>query len=223
MCNRYANRGSVAQIRQLAALMDYDLATTSATDNLPAMDDIKTNDYDAPVIRNDGDKKLLLTMMRWGIEQKPPKAKDPTYNIRNLKSRWWGNPKAFPPGYITEAQYRCLVPFTAFAEPAWNSTWFMVKDVEVACFAGLWRTHTCARLVEQAGKKRRAREDADWELYAFLTTEANELVRPIHEKAMPVILTDPDDMREWLGGGEVSLRLQKPFSAGEMTASEEYI
>src|SRR5690606_38629836 len=34
MCNRYANRGSVAEIRRLAGLMDYDLATTPATDNL---------------------------------------------------------------------------------------------------------------------------------------------------------------------------------------------
>jgi len=48
-------------------------------------------------------------------------------------------------------------------------------------------------------------------LYSFLTTEANDVVRPIHDKAMPVILIDPKEQSEWLGGGEESLRLQRPL------------
>ena len=36
------------------------------------------------------------------------------------------------------------------------------------------------------------------ELFAFLTTEANAVVAPIHPKAMPVILTSPTEVDRWL-------------------------
>ena len=77
----------------------------------------------------------------------------------------------------------------------------MCPDVEVACFAGIWRPWSGERLAEQPGQKRRAREERDWTLFAFLTTDANDIVRPVHEKAMPVILIDPAEQNEWLGGG----------------------
>jgi putative SOS response-associated peptidase YedK len=35
-------------------------------------------------------------------------------------------------------------------------------------------------------------------LYGFLTTEANEVVSPIHEKAMPAILTTKEEYETWL-------------------------
>lgn len=66
-------------------------------------------------------------------------------------------------------------------------------------------------LAEQSGKKLREREDRTWSLFAFLTTEANDVVRPVHDKASPVILIDPVEQAEWLGGGEQSFRLQRPL------------
>ena len=93
-----------------------------------------------------------------------------------------------------------------------NSKWFYAPDAEVACFAGVWRSWRGERLAEQPGQKRRAREVRDWTLFAFLTTEANDIVRPVHEKAMPVILIEPAEQAEWLGGGEASLRLQRTLS-----------
>jgi putative SOS response-associated peptidase YedK len=66
-------------------------------------------------------------------------------------------------------------------------------------------------LAEQPAEKRRAREKRDWTLFAFLTTDANDIVRPVHEKAMPVILIDPAEQAEWLSGGTESLRLQRPL------------
>ncbi|WP_411817013.1 SOS response-associated peptidase family protein [Hyphococcus sp. DH-69] len=94
---------------------------------------------------------------------------------------------------------------------------FTVKGVEIAFFAGVWRPWKGERLAEQPGKKRRAREEREWELYAFLTTEANDLVRPVHEKAMPVILTDPKECKAWLGGGVESLeQLQRPYPPQSM-------
>lgn len=36
------------------------------------------------------------------------------------------------------------------------------------------------------------------ELFGFLTTQTNAVVRPVHPKAMPVILSTPDEIRAWL-------------------------
>lgn len=206
MCNRYAQKGSLADIRRLARLMDYDLATSAATDNLPALENVYP-DQDAPILRETAPGVLELAMLRWGFPPIPGQSQ-PITNIRNLKSKWWSDVNR---EWLTEARYRCLVPFSAFAEPLRDPTWFTVKGREVSFFAGVWRPWHGERLAEQPGKARRAREEHDWELFAFLTTEANDIVRPIHEKAMPVILTEADECREWLGGGVESLRLQRPY------------
>ena len=51
-------------------------------------------------------------------------------------------------------------------------------------------------------------------MFAFLTTEANEVVRPIHAKAMPVILTG-EAWGVWLEGEEEkALELARPFPDG---------
>jgi putative SOS response-associated peptidase YedK len=210
MCNRYAQAGSLAEIRRLANQMKFELETTPATDNLRALENIYP-DQDAPILRAAGEK-LELAMLRWGFPPIPGQSA-PITNIRNLKSKWWRDVNR---EWVLEPRYRCLVPFSAFAEPVRDSTWFNVIDREIAFFAGIWRPWRGERLAEQAGKKRRAREERDWELFAFLTTEPNELIRPIHEKAMPVILTDADECREWLGGGAGSLHLQRPFEARAM-------
>lgn len=207
MCNRYENRGSVSQIRRIIREIDRAMATTPATDNLPPQDNIYP-DQDAPILRNAPDDKIELTMARWGFPPIPGE-RAPITNIRNLKSRWWAQANR---EWIVEAQYRCLVPFTAFAEPVVNSTWFEVPNREVIFFAGVWRPWRGERLAAQPGEKRRVREERDWMLYAFLTTDANAVVRPVHEKAMPVILTEPAELIEWLGGGEASLRLQRPLA-----------
>ncbi len=109
------------------------------------------------------------------------------------------------------AEYRCLVPFTAFAEPVRNPTWFSVPHQPVAYFAGIWRPLSGEWLAEAVERKRRARVEGDWELFSFLTTETNDIVRPVHEKAMPVILHEPDEYLQWLSGGEESLELQRPL------------
>lgn len=206
MCNRYANHGSVSQIRKLAADLGRVMKTTPATDNLPPQTEIYP-DQDAAIVFNAAGGDLELIMARWGFPPIPGE-KAPITNIRNLKSKWWRDVNR---EWITSHAYRCLVPFTAFAEPVRDSTWFAVPGVEVAYFAGIWRPRQGERLAAQPGQKRRARELRDWKLFSFLTTEANDVVRPIHEKAMPVILIDPAEQKEWLQGGEETLRLQRPL------------
>lgn len=203
MCNRYEIRGTIFQIRALAYKLRRELHTTPATDNLAPIDSVYP-DQDAPILVNRPDGALELRMVRWGFP--PATGKDIITNIRNLKSRWW---KDVNREYLHQAEFRCLVPFTAFAEPVRNSTWFTTPTAEVPCFAGIWRPWSGERLMA-TGKARRERVHRDdWQLYAFLTTEPNDLVRPVHERAMPAILIDPDEQAEWLAGGEASLRLQR--------------
>jgi putative SOS response-associated peptidase YedK len=50
------------------------------------------------------------------------------------------------------------------------------------------------------------------DLFAFLTTEANGVVGPVHPKAMPVILTSEDEIETWmLAPPQQALRLEKPL------------
>jgi len=215
MCNRYENRGSVSQIRKLATTLKRELKTTPATDNLRPLDSIYP-DQDAPIVINSGDGNLELIMARWGFPPIPGETA-PITNIRNLKSKWWRDVNH---EWMISQKYRCLVPFTAFAEPVRDSTWFVVPDVEVAYFAGVVRPWKGERLVEQPGQKRRARETRDWTLFSFLTTEANDIVRPIHEQAMPVILIDAHEQGRWLDGGEESLSLQRPLPNDHLQARQ---
>ncbi len=50
------------------------------------------------------------------------------------------------------------------------------------------------------------------DLFAFLTTEPNNVVGPVHPKAMPVILTTQDEIETWLTAPpEEALKLQRPL------------
>jgi len=59
-------------------------------------------------------------------------------------------------------------------------------------FAGIWRTWT-----GDYGSKKEPNV-GEHQLFSFLTTEANDLVRPVHAKAMPVVLVTEADRTEWL-------------------------
>lgn len=173
-------------------------------------------DQDGPVLVS-GNDGLELTMMRWGFPPTSARTRDgkwaaPITNIRNLESRWWQDVNR---RWLTEKAYRCLVPFARFAEPVpgkgRENAWFEATT-ENAFFAGIWRPWTGdTRLVPVDGKARRQRAEASLDLFAFLTTEPNDIVRPIHPKAMPVILTEAEEISDWMAGGVGSLVLQRPL------------
>ena len=139
----------------------------------------------APVIRVEGNARGL-DLMSWGfpVQIKGASGKlmeKPVTNVRNLTSPFWRSA-------LKDPARRCLVPFTAFSEygpgPTGNKPlyWFDVPSRPIASFAGIWRP------LADGGRA-----------YAFLTTEPNSLVAPIHPKAMPVILHEEDEER-WLAG-----------------------
>lgn len=59
-------------------------------------------------------------------------------------------------------------------------------------FAGLYRTWS-----GDYGSKKEPNE-GDHVLFGFSTTDANDLVRPVHAKAMPVVLADRAACEVWL-------------------------
>jgi putative SOS response-associated peptidase YedK len=69
--------------------------------------------------------------------------------------------------------------------------WFALDESRpLAFFAGIWTQWTSVRKVRE-GKTTN-------DLFAFLTTEPNALIAPIHPKAMPVILTTPEEVDAWM-------------------------
>jgi putative SOS response-associated peptidase YedK len=196
VCNLYSIHTTQAMIRRA-----FDIARDNAG-NMPPLPGVFP-DQMAPVVRiHDGERELL--QMRWGFPPPPNVGNHPVTNVRNVASPFW---QAW-----LKPQYRCLVPLTSFSEykdtkPRKTPIWFALsKERPLAAFAGIWRPWTGVR-----GTKADPAE-GEHLLYSFLTSEPNGIVGPIHPKAMPVILTTPEEYETWLTAPtEEALKLQRPL------------
>ncbi len=135
------------------------------------------------------------------------RATDPgVTNVRNTASPHWRR-------WLGPAS-RCVVPFTSFSEyeagPGGKKVpvWFALgEDRPLACFAGIWTNWTSVRKDKEG--------EVTCDIFAFLTTEANAEVAPIHPKAMPVILTEETEVDVWLNAPTpVAMELQRPLPGG---------
>ena len=83
--------------------------------------------------------------------------------------------------------------------------WFALDDTRpLAFFAGIWTRWTSVRKVKEGQTTN--------DLFAFLTTEPNAIVAPIHAKAMPVILTTHEEVDAWMTApAQKALMLQRPL------------
>ena len=105
---------------------------------------------------------------------------------------------------------RCLAPATSFCEhlpekPAIPHWFALGPERPLFAFAGILRPWQGLR-----GKVDRVHE-----LFAFLTTDANAVVAPIHRKAMPVILTTQEECESWMTTPMLeTLCLQRPLPDG---------
>jgi putative SOS response-associated peptidase YedK len=154
-----------------------------------------------------------LGLARWGMPSPAfaltGKKTDPgVTNVRNAASPHWRR------WLVREA--RCLVPFTSFSEyqtladGTKQPVWFALGDDRpLAFFAGIWTRWTSVRKLKEG--------ETTNDLFAFLTTEANAEVGAIHPKAMPVILTEPDEIDTWLDASAAeALKLQRPLKDGRL-------
>ena len=200
MCNLYSLTKGQQAIRELTRAM-HDRAG-----NLPPMPGIFP-DYVAPIVRT-GPEGRELAMARWGMPSPIFALKGRTIdpgvtNVRNVKSPHWRRWLSPP--------HRCVVPFTSFSEYETTTegkkqpVWFAADESRpIMFFAGIWTNWTSVRKVQEG--------EVIADLFAFLTTDANGVVGPIHPKAMPVILTTPEEVETWLTASTVdALVLQRPL------------
>lgn len=212
MCNLYSlTKGQDAIRRAFDGVLDD--VIEDQTGNLPAQPGIYP-DYPAPILRPGPEGGWELAMARWGMPTPPRflegKRRDPgVTNIRNVGSphwrRWLG------------VEHRCLVPFTSFSEidgrpgaPRNHPVWFALgRDRPLGFFAGLRTRWTSVRKVKEG--------EVTAELFAFLTCPPNREVGAVHPKAMPVILTTPEEWRQWLTApSREALALQRPLADGSL-------
>ena len=195
MCNLYSMTTNQEAMRRLAKVMHDNLGNQPP---LPAI----FPDQLAPVVRLDRENNRSLELLRWGFPP-PQAATRPVTNVRNIASSFWQP--------WLKRGYRCLVPASSFCEYTDSLPkvphWFALDDSRPPfAFAGIWRPWTGER----------KKETKEHLLFAFLTTEANDVVRPIHAKAMPVILT-PENWDLWLEGEtKEALALARPLPADRL-------
>src|SRR5262245_16984120 len=142
-----------------------------------------------------------LGALRWGLV--PSWAKDPKVAAKHINAR--SETVADKPSYRAAfRKRRCLVPADGYYE--WQKLgarkkqpyYIRLRDEAPFGFAGLWESW----------------EGEDGELiesFTILTTAANELVRPLHER-MPVIVS-PTDFALWLDPAEQKPELVQPLLA----------
>lgn len=151
-----------------------------------------------------GDAGRVLRPMKWGLI--PSWAKDASIGFKTINAR--SETAAEKPTFRAAFKKRhCLVPASGFYE--WRTvgkkklpTLFRPRSGLFA-FASLWETWKG--------------EDSPIDTFTILTTSANEVVTPTHDR-MPVVI-DRADYGTWLdatkGGGD----LLRPYRAEAMTAT----
>ena len=206
MCGRYTQTSSWSELVQL-----YRITEGAIPLNLGPRYNIAPT-QDVAVVRSapDGGGRAL-TRMRWGLV--PSWARDSAIGARliNARAETVAEKPSFRDAY---RRRRCLIPADGFYEwqkrPGGAKRPYRVTlaDERQFAFAGLWERWD------------KASDGGPVQTCAIITTEANDLLRPIHGR-MPVIL-DAANHDAWLdadghGGAEVAALL-RPYPSEAMAA-----
>lgn len=208
MCGRFTLNQSAVSLAQVfhvepvSDLAEYNIAPTQMV---------------ATVLQNPESEKREFKQLHWGLI--PSWAKDAGMGAKLINAR--AETVAEKPSFRSAFKHRrCLVLADGFYE--WQRQqgkkqpfYFRLQDGQPFAFAGLWEKWRGLRQPE-------AGTPANEEIISctILTTAANELLQPIHER-MPVIL-EPQDYDLWLDSQvetpQTLQQLLRPYPAPAMTA-----
>ncbi|MDQ0322985.1 putative SOS response-associated peptidase YedK [Pararhizobium capsulatum DSM 1112] len=216
MCNLYNLTSNQQAIRDFIDITRY------REGNLPPSISVHP-DRQGPIIRMDTEGERELIMSTWGMPT-PEEHLDgkPDKGVTNVRKTWlphwqrWLGP-----------ENRCLVPATAFSEYEQDPDpetgkkplrWFALsQDQPLFMLAGV---HTRWHGTRGPIKAPRLGEH---DIYAFLTTNPNSIVKPVHPKAMPVLLTTREECELWLTADwKDAKKLQRPFADDQMMVLPRY-
>lgn len=205
MCGRFTNDAEQAAIEK-----EFKVGKLNKVEFAPRYNIAPSQLIDA--ILETGEERIF-TRLKWGLI--PSWAKDDSIGNKMINAR--AETLAEKPSFRSAfKQRRCIIPATGFYE--WSKKgagakkpfYFYLKNRDVFGFAGLWEEWTDKETGEFL------------ETCTIITTEANEVLEPIHER-MPVIL-DRENYDLWLDTqiDEID-QLQKllvPFAAAKMASHE---
>ena len=156
----------------------------------------------AAVVRNEGGRRLR--MLRWGLI--PSGAPAPSIGNRLINARA-ETARVRPSFRDAFRARRCLVPVDGFFE--WErlgrrrQPWlFRMRERSPFALAGLYERWRAPPGIP-APRASPAKPSDAVETFTILTTDANEVVAPVHDR-MPVIL-HPSAFNAWLAGKDVRL------------------
>lgn len=201
MCGRFVRESTLQEIADAfgAGMPSFDL--------LPSYNIAPS--HEIPVIIHSGENHIEIC--RWGFV--PPWSKDPGIGVKliNARSESVADKPSFRKSFRS---HRILIPATGFFE--WKKQnnrkipyFISLKSKKPFGFAGL-----CSRWAAPRQKQICT--------CTIITTEANELLKPIH-KRMPVIIEKQNE-KAWLDPSEHDsnrlLRFLKPYASDEMVCYE---
>ncbi|GAB4383553.1 MAG: SOS response-associated peptidase [Phycisphaerales bacterium] len=174
MCGRFTYRFTWQELARLLSLIDWPAEHLRPRYNVAPT-------QPAPVVRMQQAGRRTASMLTWGLV--PSWASDVAIASRmiNARAESLSQKPAFRAAF---ARRRCLVPISGFYE--WKKLGdgkrkqpFIIErdDHQPFMLAGLWERWT--------------KGDEPLETFTIITTDANELLRPLHDR-MPVILSDAD-------------------------------
>lgn len=200
MCGRFTLASSIEDIVAQFGV------TEASVDHEPRYNVAPTQEV--LVLVENGERRL--DKFRWGLVPHWSKGPDTRYSMINARAETVAEKPSYRDPF---AKRRCLVLADGFYE--WKKTdngkvpmYIRLKSGQPFGFAGLWDVWTPA--------------DGDERLKSctIITTEPNELLKPIHDR-MPAILPD-DAVDDWLDleGSEKDalLSLLKPYPGDDLEA-----
>jgi putative SOS response-associated peptidase YedK len=196
MCGRFTLRSPASVIAEQFSV--FEIPDLHARFNIAPSQQV-------PVVRQTNPDTRTLSMLKWGLVPSWAKDTKTGNSLTNARSETVASKPAFRSAF---KKRRCLIVADGFYE--WQRTekqkqpYFIHRRDDLPfAMAGLWESWNG--------------EDGPLESCTIVTTEANDLMQPIHDR-MPVILGH-DDYATWLDptqeGGDSLLRLLKPYAGDD--------